>query len=82
MRRRITAGVDGVIDILGTSTLVDSFRMVRYRGRVAMAGFLGGGGPLALDSMVHLPSGVQVSFFASAFVFGGPDLPLRPDSVW
>src|SRR5579862_4537892 len=50
--------------------------MVRYRGRVAMAGFLGGGGPLSLDPMLHLPSGVKVSFFASAFVFGSPDLPL------
>jgi NADPH:quinone reductase len=75
LRARIPAGVDGVIDIVGTSTLVDSFRMVRYRGRVAMAGFLGGDAPLAVDPMM-LPSGVQFSFFASAFMFGGPDLPL------
>ena len=43
VRRRIPHGVDGVIEIVGTSTLLDSFKMVRYRGRVAMAGFLGGG---------------------------------------
>ena len=75
VRARVPAGVDGVIDIVGTSTVLDSFRMVRYRGRVAMAGFLGGGAPLAVDPMM-LPSGVQFSFFASAFMFGGPDLPL------
>jgi NADPH:quinone reductase len=76
LRRRVPRGVDGVLDIVGTSTLVDSLKMVRYRGRVAMAGFLGGGGPLSLDPLSQLPSGAQLSFFASAFVFGGPDLPL------
>jgi NADPH:quinone reductase len=75
VRRRIPAGVDGVIDIVGTSTLPDSFKMVRYRGRVAMAGFLGGGAPLTVDPL-GLPSGMHFSFFASAFMFGGPDLPL------
>jgi hypothetical protein len=48
--------------------------MARYRGRVAMAGFLGGGAPLSFDPLLQLPSGVQFSFFASAFMFGGPDL--------
>jgi NADPH:quinone reductase-like Zn-dependent oxidoreductase len=76
VRRLVPGGVDGVVDIVGTTTLLDSARMVRYRGRVAMAGFLGGGGPLSLDPLTQLPSGVHVSFFASAFVLGGPDLPL------
>jgi NADPH:quinone reductase-like Zn-dependent oxidoreductase len=76
VRQRVPAGVDGVVDVVGTSTVLDSFRMVRYRGRVAMAGFLGGGGPLTLDPLMQLPSGVQFSFFASAFVFGSDDLPL------
>jgi NADPH:quinone reductase-like Zn-dependent oxidoreductase len=76
LRRRVPAGIDGVLDIIGTSTLLDSFQMVRYRGRVAMAGFLGGGAPLPLDPLTQLPSGVQFSFFASAFMFGGADLPL------
>ncbi len=76
VRRRVPAGVDGVFDIVGTTTVLDSFKMVRYRGRVAMAGFLGGGGPLTFDPLMQLPSGVHFSFFASAFVFGGPDLPL------
>src|SRR5262249_53139765 len=76
VRRRLPNGVDGVIDIVGTTTLIDSFKMVRYRGRVAMAGFLGGGGSLALDPMLQMPSGMHFSFFASAFMFGEPDLPL------
>lgn len=76
LRLKVPTGVDGVIDIIGTSTLLDSFKMVRYRGRVAMAGFLGGGAPLTLDPLTDLPSGVNFSFFASAFVFGNSDLPL------
>ena len=76
VRRRVPAGVDGVLDIVGTATLLDSLRMARYGGRVALAGFLGGGGALTFDPMTQLPSGVQLSFFASAFVFGGPNLPL------
>jgi len=76
VRRRLPAGVDGVIDVVGATTLHDSLRMARYRGRVAWAGFLGGGGPLALDPLRDLPSGVQLSFFASAFLFGRAELPL------
>jgi NADPH:quinone reductase-like Zn-dependent oxidoreductase len=72
--KRMPRGVDGVLDIIGSSTILDSFKMARYRGRVAMAGFLGGGGPLSFDPLLQLPSGVQFSFFASAFMFGGPDL--------
>jgi NADPH:quinone reductase-like Zn-dependent oxidoreductase len=76
IRGRFPGGIDGVIDIVGTSTIGDSLKMVRYRGRVAMAGFLGGNAPLTLDPLRDLPSGVQFSFFASAFVFGQPELPL------
>jgi NADPH:quinone reductase-like Zn-dependent oxidoreductase len=76
VRRRVPAGVDGVIDVVGTSTLLDSFKMVRYRGRVALAGFLGGLAPLTVDPLMQMPSGMHFSFFASAFVFGNADLPL------
>jgi NADPH:quinone reductase-like Zn-dependent oxidoreductase len=76
VRRRVPSGVDAVLDIVGPSTLLDSFKMVRYRGRVALAGFLGGGGPLSFDPLAEMPSGVQFSFFASAFMFGGPEVPL------
>jgi NADPH:quinone reductase-like Zn-dependent oxidoreductase len=70
VRERVPAGVDGVIDLIGTSTLLDSFKMVTYRGRVAMGGFLGGGAPLTIDPLLQMPSGVHFSFFASAFAFG------------
>jgi NADPH:quinone reductase-like Zn-dependent oxidoreductase len=76
IRRRVPSGVDAVLEIVGTSTLLDSFRMVRYRGRVALGGFLGGNGLLSFDPLTQMPSGVQFSFFASAFMFGGPDVPL------
>jgi len=51
----------------------------RFRpdGRVCMAGFLGGGAAIAsFDPLMHMPSGVHLSFFASAFTFGQPDYPL------
>jgi NADPH:quinone reductase-like Zn-dependent oxidoreductase len=34
VRKKIPAGVDAVMDIVGTTTLLDSFKLVRYRGRV------------------------------------------------
>ncbi|MEO7731017.1 MAG: zinc-binding dehydrogenase [Kofleriaceae bacterium] len=75
VRARHLSGVDAVLDIVGTSTLLDSLRLARYGGRVAMAGFLGGGAPIAaFDPLTQLPSGVHLSFFASAFVFGTPDV--------
>lgn len=73
-RRR---GIDAVLDIVGTKTLLDSLAAVRAGGRVCMAGFLGGFEPIsAFDPLRHLPSGVQLSFFASAFTFGNDDYPL------
>ena len=61
----------------GNSVLIDSLHMARPDGRVCMAGFLGGGAPIAaFDPLMHMPSGVQLSFFASAFAFGTPDFPL------
>src|SRR5262245_15943859 len=45
--RARTGGADAVLDLVGTRTLLDSLRIARYGGRVAMAGFLGGGGPIA-----------------------------------
>jgi NADPH:quinone reductase-like Zn-dependent oxidoreductase len=74
--KRVPKGVDAVLDIVGTGSLLDSFKMVCYRGRVALAGFLGGGSPLQLDPLRDMPSGMQFSFFASALVFGTPNLPL------
>lgn len=74
--RARTGGADAVLDLIGVRTLLDSLRIARHGGRVALAGFLGGGGPLAaFDPLTQLPSGVQLSLFASAFAFG-TDVPL------
>jgi len=70
-------GVDAVLDLVGTTTLLESLRLARRGGWVCMAGFVGGGGPVErLDPLLHLPSGRRLSFFASAFVYGTQDYPL------
>ncbi|KMO94961.1 zinc-binding dehydrogenase [Streptomyces roseus] len=70
-------GVDAVFDLVGNSVLRDSLAVVRPRGRVCQLGFLGGFEPVRdFDPIADLPSGVQLSFFGSAFVLGSPDFPL------
>jgi NADPH2:quinone reductase len=77
IRRIYPRGIDGVLDLIGNSTLLDSLAAVRPGGRVCIAGFLGGSVPIdAFDPLLHLPSGVHLSFFASAFTFGTKDYPL------
>lgn len=77
LREIAPAGVDAVLDLVGTRTLLESLRLARRGGRVCMAGFLGGHEPLAaFDPLHHLPSGRHLSFFGSAFVFGTAEFPL------
>ena len=77
IRERHRGGIASVLELVGTSTLLDSLAAVRPDGRVCMAGFLGGGAPIAsFDPMLQLLSGVHLSFFASAFTFGNADYPL------
>lgn len=74
---RRAVAVDTVLDIVGNSVLRDSLAAVRPRGRVCQVGFLGGFAPVAdFDPIADLPSGVQLSFFGSAFVLGTPAFPL------
>src|SRR5579872_812740 len=69
--------VDCVLDLVGNSVLRDSLRVVRPRGRVCQLGFLGGLEPVAdFNPIADLPSGVQFSFYGSAFVLGTRDFPL------
>jgi NADPH:quinone reductase len=57
--------------------LRDSLRLVRPRGRVAQLGFLGGLEPVTdFNPIADLPSGVQLSFYGSAFVLGTSAFPL------
>jgi NADPH:quinone reductase len=69
--------VDAVFDLVGNNVLRDSVRIVRPRGRVCQAGFLGGLEPVAaFDPIADLPTGVQFSFYGSAFVLGTEAFPL------
>ncbi|AUG75458.1 alcohol dehydrogenase [Kitasatospora sp. MMS16-BH015] len=75
--RELGLAVDAVLDIVGNSVLRDSLATVRPRGRVCQLGFLGGLAPVdAFNPLTDLPSGVQLSFFGSAFVLGTPEFPL------
>jgi NADPH:quinone reductase-like Zn-dependent oxidoreductase len=69
-------GIDGVLELVGNSTLLDSLAMVRRDGRLCLAGFLGGLDPInAFNPLLQMPSRVHFSFFGS-FMFGTPDFPL------
>jgi NADPH2:quinone reductase len=74
---QLPGGVDRVLDLVGNSVLRDSLRCARPRGRVCQIGFLGGLEPVAdFNPLADLPSGVQLSTFASAFVLGDDDFPI------
>jgi NADPH2:quinone reductase len=68
--------IDGVLDLVGNSTILDSLAMLRRGGRACLAGFLGGLGPVTdFNPLLQMSSGVHFSFFGS-FVFGTPGFPL------
>src|SRR6516165_6370308 len=69
--------IDAVFDLVGNSVLRDSLRIVRARGRVCQLGFLGGLEPVTdFNPIADMPSGVQFSFYGSAFVLGTSKFPL------
>jgi NADPH:quinone reductase len=76
MRELYPDGIDSVLDLVGNRTLHDSLKMVKKGGRVIMAGFLGGHDPVPFNVISSLPTGVDLTFFGSAFVFGNKDYPL------
>jgi len=67
-------GIDGVLDLIGNSTLLDSLRMVRKGGRVCVAGFLGSIEPVSYNWLTDMPFGVDMNAFAS-MLFGTKDFP-------
>jgi len=70
-------GIDTVLDIVGNTTVLDSLAALRRGGHTCLVGFLGGGEPLALQPVFQIPSGRQLSVFASALVTGAqPDFPI------
>ncbi len=75
VRSQYPQGLDRVLELVGNSTVVDSLSMVRRKGRLCLAGFLGGLAPIpAFMPVTDMPSGVDFSFFGS-FVFGTPAFP-------
>jgi NADPH:quinone reductase-like Zn-dependent oxidoreductase len=70
-------GVDAVLDLVGNAVLRDSLQSVRTKGRVVQIGFLGGLEPVTqFNPLADLPSGVQLSTFASALVLGDEQYPI------
>jgi len=67
-------GIDGALDLIGNSTLLDSLRMARKGGRVCVAGFLGSSEPVSFDWLANMPFGVDLNAFAS-LLFGTKDFP-------
>ena len=67
-------GIDGVLDLIGNSSLLDSLRMARKGGRVCVAGFLGSVEPVAYNWLTDMPFGVDLNAFAS-LLFGTKDFP-------
>jgi NADPH:quinone reductase len=69
--------VDRVFDVIGNAALRDSLGCLERDGRLCQIGFLGGLDPLnQFLPMLDLPTGVQLSFYGSAFVLGTAAYPL------
>ena len=68
--------VDLVLDLVGNRTLLDSIAIPHRRGRVCLAGWLGGLEPIPdFNPLLQMASGVHFSLFGS-FVFGTPEFPV------
>ena len=69
--------VERVVDLIGNSALRDTLTCLERDGRVCQVGFLGGLGPVEnFVPLFDLPTGVQLSLYASALVLGSPAYPL------
>ena len=67
-------GIDGVLELIGNSTLLDSLQMAKKGGRVCVAGFLGSMEPIQFNWLANMPFGVDINAFAS-LLFGTKDFP-------
>jgi NADPH:quinone reductase len=75
--RSSSSPAERVIDLVGNSALRDSLACLERDGRLCQVGFLGGLGPVQdFVPMLDLPTGVQLSFYGSAFVLGTAAYPL------
>jgi len=77
VRAYYSQGIDGVLDLIGNTTILESLAMLRRGGRACLADFSGGGGPLTnLEPVFQIPSARHLSVFASAVVTGDAEFPL------
>ena len=68
--------IDGVLDLVGNSVILDSLEMLRRGGTACLAGWLGGLDPIPdFNPLLQMASGVNLSFFAG-WVWGSPGFPL------
>lgn len=73
----VPQGVDGVLEVVGAATVLDSLKAVRPFGAVSVMGLLGGGPVLEqLNLMQDLPAAVKLNFFGSALL-GTPAMALK-----
>jgi NADPH:quinone reductase-like Zn-dependent oxidoreductase len=64
--RRVPDGVDGVLELIGTVTLLDSLRIVRPRGIVCNTGILGNAWTLErFEPLEDIPSSVRLTTYGS-----------------
>lgn len=65
--------IDKIMELVGTSTLLDSIACLRPMGSICLAGFLGGMQPLEqFQPVFQLPTGIRLTTLASALAFGEP----------
>ena len=78
VRASYSTGIDAVLDLIGSSTVLDSLAMLRRDGRVCQAGFLGGGAPMSeFNPVFQIPSGRHWSVLATALVTGTEGFPIK-----
>jgi NADPH:quinone reductase-like Zn-dependent oxidoreductase len=66
---------DALLNLIGNSVIIDSFKTLRRGGRLCLGGFLGGLSPIEFNPLLQMASGVHFSFFGS-FVIGNEEFPL------
>jgi NADPH:quinone reductase len=65
VRERFPGGIDAVLELVGTATLVDSMRATRPRGTVCMAGIVGNAWSFDFTPGEMIPTGVRLTYFSS-----------------
>ncbi len=72
VRQRYPDGVDRVLELIGTTTLLDSLKAARSKGIVCMTGILGGEWALdRFEPLEQIPFGVRLTSYSG----GAEDLP-------